>query len=174
MKLPLKKKLQQYAIYIHPHMFNYILYSIMSPKYIKKCISNAQVTDPSFTPGEEETASPLWASLLIVGVHFEGDHGQNMASTLGRRRSEVCSSRQFDGVKARVIHATSFNRKCLLETIRSMNLILNPGTFSRFRMCILIWLILAQQGQFTLEQPSTSLLFRHPRFQQIIGLCKDS
>lgn len=38
-----------------------------------------------------------------------------------------------------------------------------------FRMCILIYLILAQQGTFTIEQPSTSLLFRHPRFQALIS-----
>lgn len=47
-------------------------------------------------------------------------------------------------------------------------------TCSHGRMCILIYIILAHQGHFTIEQPSTSLLFRHPRFQQIISLVKES
>ncbi|CAL1161504.1 unnamed protein product [Cladocopium goreaui] len=40
------------------------------------------------------------------------------------------------------------------------------------RMCILIYIILAHKGTFTIEQPSTSLLFRHPRFRQIVGLVR--
>ena len=47
----------------------------------------------------------------------------------------------------------------------------NLGATMR-RMCILIYMILAHMGTFTIEQPSTSLLFRHPRFQQIVGLVK--
>lgn len=46
------------------------------------------------------------------------------------------------------------------------------GNLLAARMCILIYIILAHQGHFTIEQPSTSLLFRHPRFQQIISLVK--
>ena len=40
------------------------------------------------------------------------------------------------------------------------------------RMCLLIILILAHQGNFTIEQPSTSLIFRHPRFRQLISMFK--
>jgi hypothetical protein len=63
---------------------------------------------------------------------------------------------------------------CLMgENWEKMNLHITL-TCSHGRMCILIYIILAHQGHFTIEQPSTSLLFRHPRFQQIISLVKES
>ena len=40
------------------------------------------------------------------------------------------------------------------------------------RMCLLIYLVLAHEGHFTLEQPATSLIFRHPRFLEIISKIK--
>ena len=50
---------------------------------------------------------------------------------------------------------------------------MNPWV-SLARMCLLIYLILAHQGHFTLEQPATSLMFRHPRFRQLLEVIRDS
>lgn len=38
------------------------------------------------------------------------------------------------------------------------------------RMILAIFLIVARGGVWVLEQPSSSLVFRHPRFKELLGL----
>lgn len=39
-------------------------------------------------------------------------------------------------------------------------------------MALAIWLLLGQEGTFTLEQPSSSLIMRHRRMQQILKIIR--
>ena len=40
------------------------------------------------------------------------------------------------------------------------------------RMVLAFLLLISKQGVFVLEQPKSSLLYRHPRFQQLLRLVK--
>ncbi len=39
-------------------------------------------------------------------------------------------------------------------------------------MALAIWLLLGQEGTFTLEQPSSSLIMRHRRMQQLLKIIR--
>ena len=45
---------------------------------------------------------------------------------------------------------------------------LNPVPAAPFRFCLLALLIQAKFGTWTLEQPFTSIIFRHTRFQWLL------
>ena len=80
---------------------------------------------------------------------------------------------QLDGhqVQHMGVHIEANYTKVLLCAIRTWNATV-CGNMMTSRSCLICYLVLALAGYWVIEQPSSSLLFRHLRMQQLCGQMK--
>ena len=121
----------------------------------------AKVDPPPSVESEAWRCLPFWTGLRELGSIVEVFVGQTLFVSHGGPVPAMGSGCQRYGVEAghssicQLVHVYDIYARIMCPCARSGRFVLTA------------WLLMAQGCHWTLEQPSSSLLFRHFRFQQM-------
>ena len=102
----------------------------------------------------------LWFAMRIMGAHKRWLNKEVYFGADGRPQRKKCSAREFNGGKAGMDAVSKLLLHFVLDAFHALS--------SAWRFIVLVYLIMAKRGTWTLEQPVSSLVNLHRRFKQLV------
>ena len=99
-----------------------------------------------------------------MGDHCKREHTTVVCSTTWIYRVPLCSGGELDGSAASGLNWASDCRSKYVATCEGV-----IAEIVLLRVAFLLLLVIASGGNFIVEQPRSSLLFRHERMQWLAG-----